>query len=241
MRTRFEAAPGVSFRAIGLQTGFAYGVEIDNRSGSWLWMPSIETYVPPFTIGWALSFPYGIVSLDIIAGLNGPAGQVSTSEGESVIVYLVDTQGVVASSSGSPDPTHGAGPIAPTVGEAFIDQSVEPEEVVIQATTAIESAATLIFPVPGVAGRRVRLYEISLSYAVDAGTNEPMDGSCKAFPNGDGPSGIFAVGIINPAHPIERLTFDPPHNLPVGEGLQIDLYASWVNVLVDTTVRYRYV
>lgn len=238
MRTRFFANPGVDLLGIGLVTGYSTGIEIDNQSGSWLYIPTLETFVPPFTIGWSLSFPYAVASVDVLAQ-DGPAGQISTSEGTGVTVYLSDAR--VGASAGVPDLSSRGAAASPDYGSAFIDQSVEPATAVIQATTAIESAATVIFPVAGIANRRVRLYEISISYAVDAGTNEPMDGSVKAFPNGDGPSDIFAVGIIDPAHPIERLTFAPPHNLPVGEGLQIDLYASWVNVIVDTTVRYRYV
>jgi hypothetical protein len=89
MRTRFTQPPGVSFLAIGLQTGFARGLEVDNPSGSWLYIPQVETSIPPYTLGWAFRFAYDVSSFDIIAG-QSPAGQVSTVQGDPVIVYLTD-------------------------------------------------------------------------------------------------------------------------------------------------------
>lgn len=238
MRTRFFANPGVDLLGIGLVTGYSTGIEIDNQSGSWLYIPTLEAFVPPFTIGWSLSFPYAVASVDVLAQ-DGPAGQLSTSEGTGVTVYLSDAN--VGASAGVPDLSSRGAAASPDYGSAFIDQSVEPQAVVTQATQCIESAATVIVPVAAVANRRVRIYEISFGYAEDFGTDQPMDGTVKAFPNGTGIGPIFCVGIINPSHPIERITFDPPHNLDVGEGLQIDFYASWVDTYVDSTVRYRYV
>lgn len=239
MRTRFERAPGASFVAIGLQTGLAWGIEIDNPSGSWLYIPSLETFVPPYTIGWSMSFPYGVSSIDLVAQ-NGPAGQISTSEGSNVVVFLTDEKDAVSPSPGSHDPNAPAG--SPDYGAAFIDQSVEPQVAVVQATQCAESVATTIFPVVGVAGKRIRIYEIDIAYGLDTGTDKPMDGAVKAFPNGSPTLGdFFCVGIVNPDHPVDRIMFDPPHNLAVGDSLQIDFYASWTDVFIDTTVRYRYV
>lgn len=91
MRTRFERAPGVSFQAISLQTGYLRGVEIDNPSGSWLYIPSNETFIPPYTIGWTFGWPYDVAAFNIIAQ-NGPSGQLSTSAGDNVVVYLTDIE-----------------------------------------------------------------------------------------------------------------------------------------------------
>lgn len=104
MRTRFERAPGVSFISIGIQPGFCRGVEIDNPSGSWLYIPSLETFIEPYTSGWSFGFPYEVAGIDILVPLTGPAGQVSTVQGDNVVVYLTDQQ--IPNAAGSPTSDH---------------------------------------------------------------------------------------------------------------------------------------
>lgn len=80
---------------------FIRGIEIDNPSGQWLLIPSLETFIPPYTEGWSYGFPYDVSSIDIIVG-NGPAGQIGTQQGEAPVVVLTDSE--IGSSQGSPSP-----------------------------------------------------------------------------------------------------------------------------------------
>lgn len=223
-------AVGTSKQSWQLPGGYQIaGVVIHNPSGSWLHIPQDNSFVPPYTLGWAHSFSPKQARIDILFA-DGPAGQKSTTDGDNPQAQIYDL--TVAESAG----------VSSSGGQAFIEQSVEPLFVLLQAQTCPESVGKTIIPVVGIPNTRVRIYEISFCYAIDTGTNEQMDGSVKAFPNGTGTSADqFAVGVITPEHPIERLTFDPPHNLPIGESLQIDFFASWVDVIIDCSVRYRYV
>lgn len=64
------------------------GALIDNPSGAWLLLRTTNEYVPPYTIGWARSFEYGHASLAIEFPSTGPAGQVSTRQGDRPSVKL---------------------------------------------------------------------------------------------------------------------------------------------------------
>ena len=147
MRTRFTANPGQSLSAIGLVTGFARGLEVDNPSGSWLYIPQVETSIPPYTLGWAFGFAYDVSSFDIIAQALGPAGQVSTTAGDPIVVYVTDYR--IPDAVGSSPP-------------GFIQQFTPVlNAFLFNLTVSVITGAggTLI---AGVVGKRIRLLSIDL-------------------------------------------------------------------------------
>jgi len=153
MRTRFTQAPGVSFRAISLPTGPMRGIEIDNPSGAWLYIPSLETFVPPYIVGWSYSFPYQVSAIDIIAG-NGPAGQLGTAQGEAVVVYLTDEPTVT--SEGSPT----TGSVVKPLATSTVNQ--------IEFRSEVELPVVIV---SGAVGRIMRLYSFRIR-----NSNDPVVG-----------------------------------------------------------------
>lgn len=100
MRQPFSAAPGVNLEYKALSNGEPIrGIEIDNPSGSWLYVVSEQLYCPPYTIGWATNLSWDQTSVTVKAG-NGPAGQVATTQGDDWTLYL--NSETVSPSSGVP-------------------------------------------------------------------------------------------------------------------------------------------
>lgn len=233
MRTRFEQAPGVSFRAIGLQTGLAYGVEIDNRSGSWLYIPSLETYVQPYTVGWSTSFPYGVAALDIIAGQNGPAGQISTTQGESVIVYLTDEKGI-GGSLGTPHLAASPDPGAPFITQ-FTPNLLAPRSHAV--TLGSTDLATLVAGVPG---KRIRILTIDAILAMfpAAGGNFMFHSGINFVLQSDGLPQVTLMGRITRDVPVyyrSGLNVD----LPIDQGLEYEASTDFADSYISLRVVYQ--
>ncbi len=205
MRVRFTAPPGISLRGIGLQSGEAHGIEVDNPSGSWLYIPSIESFVPPYTLGWSATLTVGAASVDIIAQA-GPAGQVSTQTGDPVIVTLSTEP--VASSPGSPD-----------TGHAFVNREQQPEFIYIRSSTTASDA--ILKNTDGFfdgINRRTRLYKVSLfARSTIDGAFPRLTREVQARCYIDDLSGTFfdiAYLAINPNKPQDSFTFQPPLDFP---------------------------
>lgn len=67
------------------------GARIDNPSGSWLYIPEITDYVPPYTFGWQRNITNGILKFSVIFR-DGPAGQLSTLAGNAPELDIYDVQ-----------------------------------------------------------------------------------------------------------------------------------------------------
>jgi hypothetical protein len=240
MRTRFFQLPGDSFISIGLQTGNARAIEIDNASGSWLLIPSMETYIPPYTIGWSMDFPYAVTSLDIIAGQNGPAGQISTNQGSGVTVYLTD--GTVGSSPGSPDPNapRGSAGVDTTGGSVpFISGftgilSVESQ---VSVTANGLLIATLISPLPT---ERIRL--LTLAVTLDWLQGPPLTLSHSpviwgADENLFG-SAFRLTGKVTPEAPVDARIFPSGVDLDVGRDMRVLAVSHFATSYVSFNATY---
>lgn len=64
-------------------------VTIDNKSGSWLLIPQDNTYIAPYTLGFAHNFSPSLLRIDILF-VDGPAGQVSTLAGDPPLASIYD-------------------------------------------------------------------------------------------------------------------------------------------------------
>lgn len=219
MRTRFTAAPGVSLRGIGLQTGFTRGIEIDNPSGSWLYLPNVETFIPPYTIGWSLVFPYDVASLDVVAG-QSPAGQVSTTQGDSVTVYLTNDIDMKPPSSGE-------------TSSQFIQQFTPVLSASIQSGVTVTGISVTI--ITGVAGKRIRLITLSADRVLTGGFGATMPDSGCVFAAGASGGGNLPIrGHLTAMNP--TLFFVYPLGLDILLGA--NLVANVAGDFADTRIAF---
>jgi len=218
MRTRFTAAPGVSLPAIGLQTGYTHGIEIDNPSGSWLYVPSLETFCPPYTLGWSYTFPLAVSSVDIIAG-DGPSGQVGTIQGDPIIVYL--TSYAVATSPGSPDP-----------GAAFLvgfTPAIIVESLIVAAFSV--PTQTNVGFLPAVAGKRYRFRYIEFSLDEPPTMPNPViltpiEGACLVRLS-ENLGGNIASALVTTITPTVTLSFPQGRDAAVGRAINFAALPAW--------------
>lgn len=225
MRQRFTAPAGTSLRGIGLQTGFTLGIEIDNASGSWLYIPTLETWVPPYTLGWAQTFPYAIASCDIIAG-NGPAGEIGTTQGDGITVYLTDQ--AVAASLGKID-----------VGAPFI-QGFTPISIASALVTVLRSVGALSTILPAIPGKRYRLRTTELTLAPVNG-NPAINydsGVVYTLDTGVGSNNIVA-GRLSLTHPIDTRAFDSGLDAPVNTPIRLQTAADFATQIISYVVTYE--
>lgn len=92
-------AIGTGKKSWQLAGGFQIaGVTIDNPSGSWLWIPDDNTFIPPYRLGFAHTFAPTQRQISILFS-NGPSGQVSTIAGDDPSASIYDRP--VAESAGT--------------------------------------------------------------------------------------------------------------------------------------------
>lgn len=231
---RFFALPGVSLPAISMPGGSIRGVEIDNSSGSWLFIPSFETYIPPFTIGWSMDFPYAASSIDIIAGNPGPVGQSSTAQGNGVTVFLNNEN--VGSNAGGPDPSAPTQGTQAGTGTEVIGLSIEPS---FQAQTdSVPIAGVSILEVDPGPTKRVRVYSLRASY-------DPTSGNYQISPISvawqDDFGGIVGQDTLMPNAPKAQFDYLNGFDLPVGSTLTVFMLSRWATVDILHSVAYRIV
>jgi len=240
MRTRFTQDPGVSFRAISLPTGPMRGIEIDNPSGSWLYIPSLETFVPPYIVGWSYSFPYDVTAIDIIANQDGPAGQPSTSDGDPVIVFLTDES--IATSEGTPAPGKEVRPLTTPVLNLYSEIEVP----YANSTITLISAASVL-------GKMVRIYGFRFWYSINlsaiGGVSRNIDTAVswwlRGTPTGAAPFDFdeFIGGTISREHPVDVVDFGyQPRDIigtPVqGHGVTLTTRPAFAATLCIYQLRY---
>lgn len=233
---RFFQLPGVSFVAIALQTGRANGIEIDNSSGSWLFIPSMETYIPPFTIGWSMDFPYAVTSVDIQA-TNGPAGQVSTTQGTGVTVYLFDDK--VGSSPGSADVagiTRAGG--SPDAGSAFI-QGFTP---LIQRTNTVLIPYSTGFDaiiIAGTTGKRIRMRSVEFTLQPFSGVPPINWDSAVAVQLWTDTLDNVVTRRLTTETPSQAVSYDAGLSLGVGEAIHLQAFADLATSTVAWSIGYE--
>lgn len=126
------------------------GVTIDNPCGSWLLIVEDNTYIPPYTFRFAHTFAPTLNRISIMYA-NGPAGQISTQEGDVPTAQIYDRP--VAESAGLQDST----------GAAFVNRSDQPEvQTGLIALHAPDPTANSTFTtfLAGSTTKRLRVYGV---------------------------------------------------------------------------------
>lgn len=233
--SRFFQLPGVSFPAISMPGSFIRGIEIDNSSGSWLFIPSLETYVPPFTIGWAFALPYGASSVDIVAGLNGPAGQISTTQGSGVTVYLNDAD--ISASSGSADPSAPT-TSAPVTGVPFIEGFTPVISAGISAAVEYGFGLSTVL-VAAVPLKRIRLLTLTAVLGGFPASPALIFDSGVTWEVKDGSSVVDLLGHLLLDSPVDHRVFPLGLDVPVGQGLQVIASSDFADSFMTLRITYQ--
>jgi hypothetical protein len=189
-----------------LPAGLMRGIVIDNPSGSWLYLPVNIDWVPPYTIGWSRSLD-GLASIDILFS-DGPAGQVSTQQGDPPRVWL-DSE-PVAPSSGIASP-----------GAAFIEGFTPVLAAFTQQTlTSLGPPGNVVLIAP-VANRRIRLYSVSVQLGRpddSQGFQQQVPIAIGVFDDTIAPA-TLAILNLSPEHPSDQIGFQPGLDVVTGAGV----------------------
>jgi hypothetical protein len=194
------------------------GVTVDNPSGSWLWIPADNTFVPPYTLGFAHSFAPTLSRIDILFA-NGPSGQLSTIEGDAPTAQIYDLP--VAESAG----------VQSSTGASFVDTTAR---LLVQQTLAINvkfSGGTNIMTIVPGTGKRVRIFTIV--------ANSFTSDSPVLIDVLDTTSAVYLEITLSPELPTVNLTFTDGLDLPVSEQMIMQAVSSWADSVISATVTYR--
>lgn len=237
VRTRFTQAPGISFIAIATQVGPTRGIEIDNPSGSWLYIPSLETFIPPYTTGWAFGFPYDVASLDVLSKdrqPTGPAAQISTLQGDPVTIYLTDLQldrkvGVAAAGSPSSD-------------QNFITAFTPILSAQIFGAATVSGAGSSLptIIIPAIANKRIRLYSwgVTRGQTGIAGSGILVGGEFVASLEDSAGSQKDTISLDWYETKDVRL-YTQGLDFPVSLGVSMEVFPSWADIpIMFSTVTY---
>ena len=205
-----------------------HGVLIDNPSGSWLFLHPSNDFIAPYTFGFARSFAVGHTSLSVEFLSAGPAGQVSTLQGDPPIVIL-DSEAVIDSAGAGSAPGHsfveGFTPVlSNTVSAAF--------------SVSLGMIASPLFA--AVPNKRYRVLTVTAVKDV-SGLGPPSD----PFYNPD--SGVYYVvyttsvvrigeGHLTAFQQQDRIVYPLGLDCPMGEAIKCDAYADWANSSINITV-----
>lgn len=217
-------APGGSLIDTGLPSGEVRSVRINNPSGSWLQLFPTYDWIPPYTLGFARTFDNAVASVTIRAS-NGPAGQVSTSDGDAVRVVLDSVGAGNSAGSGS-----GSG------GDSFI----------ANFTPTIAASATLVVPVPAgvssilyaaIPGARFRLRSLSVARdttSIVTPTLETYDAPTfwRLFTTG---AVQMDFGMLSSDTPVDDRGYGGGLDFPTGEGVSITLTGDWAQTYVNVS------
>ena len=194
MASRTYRTPvGTDLNHIAGQSWQIGGIRVDNPTGSWLLVDSINQFIPPYTNGWQADFIPAASSLSI-KFVDSPSGSVSTLVGDPLTVTLYDTP--VGASQGF---SSGAG------GKVGI---VPPNKSSAKSFVAGASGglSTILLPKPGVS------YVIT-SLSIMSESGQEVQGFYLrgiAFVSLQDLLNVLAVGAISPETPSWQL------NVPLG-------------------------
>jgi hypothetical protein len=216
-------AAGTGQKSWNLPGGFQIaGIRIDNPSGSWLVLPD-GTFIPPYTLGFGHSFQPTISRLDVLFSV-GPAGQVSTQQGDKPTVTIYS------------EPVGEAPGVPSGAGTAFIEQFTP-----YQVGTFLQNVA---FSAPlvggticnGAANKRIRVLGIQGWADPNFGGNGPAESGCKwtIFPS-DG-SGVPFLQFHLTVRDI--LTYTIPTDYPVGASVNHTIVCDWADVFLSLAITF---
>lgn len=202
------------------------GVTIDNPSGSWLWIPQDNTFIAPYTLGFAHSFHPTLSRVDILFA-NGPAGQISTQQGDKPTATIYDKP--VADSAGQTS----------SEGSSFVEQFtpvlVSTAQVIVPYSTGV---STVILA--AIANKRYRVLTSEVMLNPFSG-NPPI--------NYDSPinyaflqdAGLIAMilGRVSPEHPSDVRQFPGGMDFPVGGAIRFQAFDDFATNAVSRVLTYQ--
>jgi hypothetical protein len=225
MKLEFTAAPGVGLASKSLPNGTPIkGITIDNPSGSWLYIVSERQFVPPYTIGWSMPCSYEQSSVTVNAG-QSPAGQVSTTQGDPWTLIL-DSEPVNADTGG------------PT--KAFIDQFTPTLYAAVGPQVIQKSVVNFnVLDIAAIPGKRIRVLGWSAIVGPDNDPNTDIVSLTKLVLF----DSLTAVDYIELGGADRRSSdsriFVPGIDFGVGDYLKVTGRTTWLNVSVNTSVKYQ--
>jgi len=221
-RTLVIGAVGTGAKAWVLPSGHQIaGIKVDNKSGSWLLLPD-GTFVPPYTISFGHSFQPELASIDVLFS-NGPAGQVSTQQGDPPFVQIYSEP--VGESQGIPSGG----------GTAFIQQFTP---TVLAQAGGNCTFSTGVFQATlraGVANKRWRMYAVSINLRSGFQVPSPSYDSGSGFEwiiEASPSFSVYLQGHVGPpgVNYGENLTLLPGVDFAVGDTIIYSIAPDWGDV-----------
>lgn len=223
-------APGTGKRSWNLPGSFQVaGLTIDNPSGSWLYIPADNTYIPPYTLGFAHSFAPTLSSIDILFA-NGPAGQVSTQLGDPPMAYIYDTP--VAESAGQ----------VSSAGASFVQGFTPIQTATLLQVVSVSGGAIEVNFVLGVANRRHRLLTfaanlIGMSAGYDQVTS--LEPAPAFFFVKTSPGSTKFSGLLTPIAPNFSQIFPNGLDCEIGARIAIVMSVYYATVQIDSNITFQ--
>jgi hypothetical protein len=221
-------AAGTGAKAWTLQSGWQIaGIRVDNKSGSWLLLND-GTFVPPYTINFGHSFQPTIASIDVMFS-NGPAGQVSTQQGDKPVVMIYSEP--VGESPGVPSGQ----------GTSFIEQFTPVVIASDQQTVTFSVGITARVLIAATANKRIRVLTINCTM-VPFASNPPVSWdtgmTLRFFQNTDGVDQVALVRL-DPFHPVDSQLFPSGLDCAVGSPLKYSAFTDFFTLPVGIMVTHQ--
>lgn len=220
-------APGTGKRSWNLPGSYQIaGLTIDNPSGSWLYIPADNTYIPPYTLGFAHSFAPTLSSIDILFA-NGPAGQVSTRLGDPPMAYIYDTP--VAESAGQ----------VSSAGASFV-QGFTPVQTATLLQVVSPGGLLQVTLASGIANRRHRLLTFAANLlGMSAAYDDLLEPAPAHIFVSTTPGTTKFSGLLTPAVPNFAQVFPAGLDCEIGALIAISMVVYYATVQIDSTITYQ--
>jgi hypothetical protein len=196
------------------------GIIIDNPSGQWLYVMPARDFVPPYTLGWSRSFAQATLTISVTPG-NGPAGQISTSQGDAVTIAI--DSAAVGNSQGA------------DTGASFIEQFT-PLVTIFGSVFASSNLGVNQVAIVDTPGKRVRLRSGSIGYVQHAETDSLVYWNLFSTNEGE----FLAQGVFGTVtKPAEFLNYPAGIDFPVGDGVSISAWPRYISCQVSYVLTYE--
>lgn len=198
------------------------GIKVDNKSGSWLVLPD-GAFIPPYTLGWGHSFQPTLASIDVLFS-GGPAGQVSTNQGDDPVVVIYS------------DPVGESPGIPSGAGTAFVEQFTPVQAQAIIQPIAQSTGITgqiLFLPTPGKRWRLLTLDVFLGGFTSAPPASTPLDVGVTYYINASSTGLTQVAGHVDPRQPTDSKNYPNGLDFPVGDGISYDAQVDWP---VDTAI-----
>lgn len=199
---------------IGVDAGrFVRGILADNPSGAWLTLTvgGAAYRIAPYQLRWVKRVdPAAANVTSLTFDATGPAGQISTRQGDQVTLTLLDQ--------------------IPDVADTSFIQGFTPTTTVRAILVFINGAAIPVLSIAGVANKRIRILTITLHANI---TDAPVQLVLRDAGN------EIIWTTIKPPQAYEYLSFPEGLDISVGGTFDILGYQVWASITLDALVTYQ--